>query len=201
MILMNKTEFINIISNGLCDFPEKIRKEIIADYEEHFSYGTAEGKTEPEIINELGDPYKIVKSYRENYFSRFNKDNNNIDNNYDIVPHKKRSPAFWIILIIILVMASPVIIGVSAGIFGLVFGILAACVGIFVCGLGFLLAGAFGITGIVDNIMNININIPVSSQILLGIGTICLAILIAILFFFIIKLIIFLIKQLINCFK
>ena len=52
-----------------------------------------------------------------------------------------------------------------------------------------------------DNIMNININIPVSSQILLGIGTICLAILIAILFFFIIKLIIFLIKQLINCFK
>ena len=49
------------------------------------------------------DPYKIVKSYRENYFSRFNKDNSNINNNYDIVPHKKRSPAFWIILIIILV--------------------------------------------------------------------------------------------------
>lgn len=201
MILMNKTEFLNIISNGLCDFPEKIRKEILADYEEHFASGTAEGKTESEIINELGDPYKIVKSYRENYFSRFNKDNTTVENNYDSIPRKKRSPAFWIILTVVLVLASPVIIGICAGIFGAAVGILAACVGVFVCGLGFLLAGAFGITGIINNVMNIDINIPVSSQILVGIGTICLSILIAILFFFIIKLIIFLIKQLINCFK
>lgn len=198
---MNKTEFLTIISNGLCDFPEKIRKDILADYEEHFSSGLAEGKTESEIINELGDPHKIVKSYRENYFSRFNKDNTNVVNNYDAMPRKKRSPAFWIILTLVLILLSPAIIGVCAGIFGIVVGMLAACVAVFVCGIGFLFAGAFGITGILTNVMNVNINFPVSSQILIGIGTICLSILIAILFFFLIKFIIFIIKQIVNCFK
>ena len=40
------------------------KKEILGDYEEHFRFGLAAGKTEEEICEALGQPKAIAKAYR-----------------------------------------------------------------------------------------------------------------------------------------
>ena len=64
---MNKMEFFKILEEGLIDFPAHELQEILYDYKEHFSNAQSDGKTEEEIIEELGDPYTIVNQYRSNY--------------------------------------------------------------------------------------------------------------------------------------
>ena len=61
---MNQNEFFNILMDGLKDFPEIKLQDIISYYENNFSLGLASGKTEEEIINELGNPNLIVNKYR-----------------------------------------------------------------------------------------------------------------------------------------
>lgn len=53
---MNKMEFFKILEEGLIDFPAHELQEILYDYKEHFSNAQSDGKTEEEIIEELGDP-------------------------------------------------------------------------------------------------------------------------------------------------
>lgn len=43
--------------------PFKVRKEILADFEEHFSVGEENGKSEEEIVKELGSAEEIAKEY------------------------------------------------------------------------------------------------------------------------------------------
>lgn len=75
---MTKIEFFNIIMNGLKDFPETKLQQIISHYENRFSIGTSYGKTESEIINEIGDPNLLVNKYRNDFLQ------NNIP---EAVPH------------------------------------------------------------------------------------------------------------------
>lgn len=65
---MTKIEFFNIIMNGLKDFPEIKLQQIISYYENRFSTGTSYGKTESEIISEIGDPNLLVNKYRNHFF-------------------------------------------------------------------------------------------------------------------------------------
>lgn len=60
---MNKEEFLTSIKNSLEGIPEKELKDILYDYEEHFTIGLAEGKTEEQICEELGDPKEIGRNY------------------------------------------------------------------------------------------------------------------------------------------
>lgn len=61
---MTQNEFFNILMDGLNDIPEKNLQDIISYYDNIFTLGLAAGKTENEIINELGDPNLIVHKYR-----------------------------------------------------------------------------------------------------------------------------------------
>ena len=61
---MNQNEFFNILMDGLRDFPEIKLHDIISYYENNFVLGLASGKTEEEIITELGNPNLIVNEYR-----------------------------------------------------------------------------------------------------------------------------------------
>ena len=61
---MNQNEFFNILMDGLKDFPEIKLQDIISYYENNFRLGLASGKTEEEILNELGNPNLIVNKYR-----------------------------------------------------------------------------------------------------------------------------------------
>jgi uncharacterized membrane protein len=58
---MNKQEYIETLRHYLAPLPEDERNELLRDYEAHFIYGQQRGKTEQEIITELGDPTTIAR--------------------------------------------------------------------------------------------------------------------------------------------
>lgn len=60
---MDKNTFLQTLSNHLQSLPEEERREIIADFEEHFSAGLELGKTEMQICLELGDPAACARQY------------------------------------------------------------------------------------------------------------------------------------------
>ena len=60
---MTKNEFMCILRANLNNFSTEEVSEILYDYEEHFNIGAANGKSEAEIIEELGDPRAIASQY------------------------------------------------------------------------------------------------------------------------------------------
>ena len=62
---MNKQEYMDKLKEALKSFDEEVRNEIVADYEEHFDMGLASGKTEEEVIAELGSIEELVKELKE----------------------------------------------------------------------------------------------------------------------------------------
>jgi uncharacterized membrane protein len=64
---MNKDGFLNELDRLLREIPKKERQEILSDFKEHFTIGFNEGKTEEEIIRELGDPKVIAEEARSDY--------------------------------------------------------------------------------------------------------------------------------------
>lgn len=58
---MNKAQFIWLLNSQLTPLREEERRELMADYEAHFAFGLQNGKTEEEIVNELGDPVELAK--------------------------------------------------------------------------------------------------------------------------------------------
>lgn len=66
---MVKNEFFHRLERLLKEIPAKDRKEILSDFEEHFTIGFNEGKTEEEIIQELGDPETIAEEVLTDYYA------------------------------------------------------------------------------------------------------------------------------------
>ena len=64
---MNQNEFFNILMDGLRDFPESKLRDIVSYYDNKFTHGVALGKTEEEIITELGNPNLIVNQYKSEF--------------------------------------------------------------------------------------------------------------------------------------
>lgn len=62
---MNKQAFIQRLDGALARLKPEERKEIVADFEEHFVIGLAGGKTEEEVAKELGDPVALAAQYTE----------------------------------------------------------------------------------------------------------------------------------------
>lgn len=58
---MTKEQFMKVLSKHSIKLPDKEREEVIRDFEEHFSIGYEEGKTDEEIIDSLGSPQQIAK--------------------------------------------------------------------------------------------------------------------------------------------
>ena len=57
---MTKQEYMDKLREKLAGFDEDIRNEIFTDYEEHFTMGAANGKTEEQICEELGSIDELV---------------------------------------------------------------------------------------------------------------------------------------------
>ncbi len=64
---MNKQVFLQQLDILLKNFPEYERQDIIQDYEEYFSIGMHEGKTEEQIAAALGSPKQISKELLASY--------------------------------------------------------------------------------------------------------------------------------------
>ena len=61
---MNREEYLAALRKSLGRTAEEEKKEILADYDEHFRVGLSEGRTEEEIAKALGNPSAIGKTYR-----------------------------------------------------------------------------------------------------------------------------------------
>jgi uncharacterized membrane protein len=61
---MNREQFLAKLGKALGGMSAAERREILADYEEHFRSGLAEGRSEEEIARALGNPAALGGSYR-----------------------------------------------------------------------------------------------------------------------------------------
>ena len=63
--MMNKVEYLDVLNDYLLKYySEEESLDILRDYEEYFLNGKLDGKTEQEIILELGSPKIIVQELR-----------------------------------------------------------------------------------------------------------------------------------------
>ncbi len=60
---MLKNEYLRQLGQAMSSLPEYERDEILADYDEHFMMGLADGRTEVEIASALGDPRSIGREF------------------------------------------------------------------------------------------------------------------------------------------
>ncbi|PAD66047.1 hypothetical protein CHH83_26085 [Bacillus sp. 7586-K] len=58
---MSKKQFLLILEKYLRKLPQNEIEEILQDYEEYFTIGIEEGKTESQIIEGLGSPKQLAK--------------------------------------------------------------------------------------------------------------------------------------------
>ena len=61
---MNKKDFINKLSSYLGGIPAEEKQDVISDFEEHFKEGMAEGRTEEDITEALGDPRALANQFK-----------------------------------------------------------------------------------------------------------------------------------------
>jgi len=61
---MTKNEFFDILKKELKDIENDQKKELLADFAEHFEMAAAEGKSEDEICKLLGDPLIVAKQFK-----------------------------------------------------------------------------------------------------------------------------------------
>ena len=63
--LMNKSEYLNKLTNELGHMPYGDVKDIIQSMEEHFDEGVSEGRSEEEIAASLGDPAELAAEFKD----------------------------------------------------------------------------------------------------------------------------------------
>lgn len=125
---MTKSDFISILWHSLSNIPEDQKDEILYDYEEHFAIGIAEGKSEEEICNHLGDPKAIAKQYRAESMIKAAEVNSSTGNIFRAV-----------------------FAAVGLGFFNLIFvfgpfmGLVGILIGLYGASLGIVIGGAFSI--------------------------------------------------------
>lgn len=61
---MKREEYMNQLQERLEKFGQELRKEILDDYSQHFAEGQAAGRTDEEIIRELGDIEDMIRELR-----------------------------------------------------------------------------------------------------------------------------------------
>ncbi|MDE5748746.1 MAG: DUF1700 domain-containing protein, partial [Acetatifactor sp.] len=62
---MTKSEYMSTLREKLQRYNRALETEILEDYEQHFAEGLAEGRTEEEIIAELGNIEDMLQEFSE----------------------------------------------------------------------------------------------------------------------------------------
>ena len=60
---MKKDEFLSELKKNLGSMPDADKQDVLSDYEEHFRVGMADGRSEEEIAQSLGNPSAIGATY------------------------------------------------------------------------------------------------------------------------------------------
>lgn len=187
---MNRVEFMQQLERLLCDISESDRLDAIAYYNDYFDEAGPEN--EAQVIRELGSPGKVAAIIKADLNASGNQQaeytehgyedgregvNNNTparkESGYQAPKQKRSFP--WVLVIILLVFASPVLVGVGGGLLGGLVGVLAALFAIIfavvACGVAFIIAG---IVCIVVGITRVLIS-PIEGLVTIGVGAILLA--------------------------
>lgn len=192
---MTKTEYLNILYNGLSDLPNEEREEILYKYKELFESNLSQGKTEQEIINELGDPYTIINNYRLNQQSATINYKNSSNN----------SGLLKIIIISLVIFAfiflSPAILGIIIVPFGIVISLFGIALAFGVSGIALALGKTLSVSVPYLSIPASLMSLPSSSMILLALGTLALGVLAFVGIFYLIKFLIIALKKLVYWIK
>jgi uncharacterized membrane protein len=127
---MNKTEYLAILDKSIGKVSGEVKKEIIYDYEEHFSVGLEKGKTEEEVSLALGDPRQIARQFRAECALRHAEGSSSASNVFRAVFAVLGLGFFNLIFVL-----APFL-----GVAGFMLGLLLSSIGILVGGLGLILA-------------------------------------------------------------
>jgi uncharacterized membrane protein len=130
---MTRNEFMRRLRNGLSGLPAADQAEIAADYEAHFDAGAAEGRSELEVAEALGNPSRLARELRlEAGIRQWRTD---------------RSPAAaWTAVIAFLGLATLdilILLPIFLSVIGVIIAFYVACVAIFVVGGVVMFAGPF----------------------------------------------------------
>lgn len=115
---MNKAEFLKTLEVALIDFRDEEKKDILYDYEEHFRIGEENGKSESELIRELGNPEDIAEQYRTSSLSELDHidkyyqteyDNTNYSNMYSVNNETSKSVGSSILAALALILFNVII--------------------------------------------------------------------------------------------
>lgn len=130
---MTRDEFMGRLRRGLVGLPTRTAAEIASDYGQHFDDGAADGRTEAEVAEALGDPDRLARELRaEAGARRWDQEQN---------PAAAAGAIFGLIglgaidILILLPIVFPV--------FGAVIAMLLTGVGVFIGGGFALIAGPF----------------------------------------------------------
>lgn len=108
---MNKTQFLTSLDQALQRLSDDERRDILHDFEEHFTFGMEEGKTEAEIAASLGSVDKIANELLLEH---------QVENDRS-VPQNSTAKAVMIAIGLILFNLM-IVLGPVAGIIGTLFG-------------------------------------------------------------------------------
>lgn len=198
---MKRDEFMAQIARLLADLPESERMEAIRYYNDYLDEAGVEN--EEQAIEELGDPREIAENIKadlqENDFSRKQTVNHppiekterrtqserttgteerwqteeSMQMSGNMQTGEKTQKGKWILILILVILASPILLGLAGGLLGMILGLGGALLGvIFAClstGVSLLLGG---IALIVKGIWNLY-HLPALGMAGVGGGLIC----------------------------
>lgn len=173
--MSKKEEFMDALRHYLNDFSDSEREDILYDYEEHFRIGIESGKSEDELIKELGSPRDIAAQYKTS------EDETEVDNN-----NKKESIGGSIVIFIALLFFN-LFLGIwfFVAIGCTLIGITCACIGIVAAGIVCVVCVL--IYPFFSQYIDISQGIPHAAVFFAGIGTIALGILFCIGMFYVLR--------------
>ena len=184
---MNRVEFMEQLEQLLQDLPANDREDAITYYNDYFDEAGQEN--EAQVIRELGSPGKvaaIIKADLESGEAQEEQKKETPGARYQAPKKKNNLP--WALIIVLIIFASPIILGVGGGLIGTVVGVFTAIVGciaaLLACGVALVFAGiVLFIFGIVRMFVN-----TLEALVTIGIGSLMIAfgLVLLVLFFWIV---------------
>ena len=176
---MNRVKFMQQLERLLGDIPENDRLDAIAYYNDYFDEAGPE--REQQVIQELGSPERVASiikadlntsgnEYAE-YTEQGYSDGRSGVNTNTPATKKQRIQMPLVLLIVILVFASPILLGIGGGLLGAIMGLFGGLIGIVAGGVGMLIGGIVSlVTGIIKLVAS-----PLKGLVLIGTGSLITA--------------------------
>lgn len=144
-------EFLTRLEGLLSTVPESDRKEMLYDYVEHFEMGLTNGKSERDIMEELGDPQFIAKELLADYRITIAEEDHSVSNIFKAIMASISLSFFNLIFVL----------GPALCIVGVFIGLSVTALALTLSPLFFI--GAIFFNGMTDAVMNFFISLLLGS--------------------------------------